>query len=206
MSPQTEAALIAGVISLIGMLVSAFIAFRTMRVSRTQTVLVEWLKEQREAVSRIRSYAAEVEELRSRCWVVAVSLDLFLKTKQDRNGVLFLRNANLGDAFSKYWDKWSQVKPDIVEGWRLDLLRMARHETKTKGIIAHEKLHVFVKLLEAQPDSPELIDRAEQLRADLHELITDLDKLYRLVCDERDLVVVGLTSPELPYKKVDAQL
>lgn len=203
MTPQIEAALIAGLISLIGILVSAFIAFRTMRVNRTQAVLVEWLKEQREAVSRIRNYAAEVEELRSRCWIVVANLDLFLKKKQDKYSVLFLKSANLGEAFGKYWDKWSQVKPDIREGWRLEHLRLVRHGTKSKGIYAHEKLHTFITLLDAEPDSPQLLQRAEELRHDLHALIADLDSLYRLVCDERDLVIVGLTSPELPALRND---
>jgi hypothetical protein len=201
MTPQIEAALIAATISLVGIVVSAFISLRTIRATKTQVILIEWLKEQREAVARIRGYASEVEELRSRCWMVLMQIELFLRgKKRDRTDRLILKRVNLREAFNNYWEKWSEVKPDITEGWRLDILRAVRHETKSLALEIHDELEIFVRMIEGDQETSELLVRARDLKLHIEGLIDKLDRLYRLICDEKDLVLVGMTSCELPQQ------
>ena len=108
-----QIALVAAAASLVGALISLAISRRTARAAREQAVMLDWLKEQRSAIDRIRTYAGEVESLRSACWIVLMLAERLTHSrlpKQDAFESLFEEFERFSSVFRNYWDNWRDAK------------------------------------------------------------------------------------------------
>jgi hypothetical protein len=205
MSPTLLTALIAATVSLVGVLASLIIAGRSARAAREQVALVEWLKDQRTSVDRIRAYAVEVEKFRSACWLLHMAAEKILRSSQLDQEVLdtLLQNyEKVNEVFEKYWSDWAETKSDIPEE-KLVISRIIRHEARNH--FSHLQV-LFNSLQRAQNLEAQRRNRnrnicsvASHIQDCVTGLLELLDRQHALMINQLDMSSLALlTSVNLP--------
>lgn len=183
MSPQLEAALIAGAVSLVGVLISLFLARRNELATRRQSIFVKQLEADYEANTRIREYANEVQRLRAACWQYHKQVQaLFYRTNLPREQeITDLEKLDLHTSFDPYWLKWADAKVDLLSRHGHDVIRQTRHDTSKLVTDIHMRARFLLDLCRKSPADPAVRRSAEFLQESIMRLIESLDRIFSLV-------------------------
>jgi hypothetical protein len=178
------AAIVAGVVSLIGCMVNLKIAREQRKGLEDQVRLAAAMKYAEEKVKLIKKYCMEAERLRVRCW----ELIPCVRTAISKGEI-----TSVGEPFERFQDQfrnflisWAEVKGDIPEA-PLRYIRFLRHECKNHGeSIEHDLIELFNQVEMEGCQKMKIKPVLEDILKELDLMLRALDNVFSVINVIRD--------------------
>src|ERR1043165_9000457 len=111
------AALVAGGVSLIGLLVNMRIAKETRRGALTQMRFASALKFAEDAVRELKTFCSQIERFRIFCWRITTDIEAWEINPAGSPGLAALadRRDTFMEQFHTFFDAWASVRSDVPD-------------------------------------------------------------------------------------------
>jgi hypothetical protein len=197
------AALVAGFVSLLGVIANLYIARQTRRATIVQSKLQAVASMVSESDTALKDFIAEAERLRICCWEVLGRLDSLkhsdgddvFKPLIDSNGILRDAIYTFSEGTRVFAKSWAPVKGDIPRGIEI-YLRSTRHhclnesrlvvELMERLLMAHEQKNETNVATKEQDYLKKKWDYLKRSEESLHRLLDALDRLISLMRTVRE--------------------
>ena len=196
------AALVAGAVSLVGLLVNLHIAKRSREAVQIQVAAAAKVATAQEAVKYLRKFTVDIEKLRAEGWLFRMALDqeLLGSIIAESPDKLWERANAFEEEFLKFFRNWAEVKTEVPKT-QIDTIRLIRHDCKNTAQDVVEKI-VDVKTKYYNKLIPE--DERKSIKDLLSSLLSKLDVLFNRVNNIKndkltDFIVPELATPELEH-------
>ena len=198
------AALVAGAVTLVGLLVNLHIARQTRKATADQLRLGIALKAGEETVSELKAYARQAELMRIACW------EIWAKAHSASMGRRPVENmkelAQLGESFnekySQFFSSWAEVKSEVPP-WYVEVLRVLRHEAKHRSHSILDRLYELQSLLQKnQITQNRARKHTEDILREVESLLQLLDKVFSIVQNVKTEVIVDLLAQPEPNNAI----
>jgi hypothetical protein len=183
------AALVAGIISLAGVLANLYIARQTRRAALLHFQLQSLAPHVSKSSEQLKSFIAEAERVRICCWSLLGHIEYLQRQRNSSDTYEPLKNdtkafeeavAKLYQGTRTFEESWAPVKGEIPQGIER-YIRSHRHNCLNMIRAADSTIRMLVLQLEKNDKglkAREAINRSEEI---LHEVLTSLDRLISLV-------------------------
>lgn len=198
MSPILAAALVAGAVSLTGVLVSVYLARRAHEAAQNQTRLSAKLNLDHAAVVALKAYAREVEKARVVTWRIRSEAGVILERPVYLNSVNPLReiHTQVKEQYERMFESWADVKLDVPAA-AMQFLRAMRHDCIGRARAVTGMIESLGQ--ESFFDPPlELREVVEQIDGRAKHLLRLLDDLFEAVAS----VVRDMTGETVTNSKI----
>lgn len=177
MEPAVIAAIVAGSVSLLGLLVQVAIARQTRIAQREQAAFTAQMKLAMDLASDLRSLEYESESVRIRVWEAMSILDRLgagtLQHGSDELNRLLSISKKLSTEAEVFLSAWAKVKYDISDEL-LDYLRRLRHDCRAPLVV----ISAVVERIEHESQSQNISVNHNRYCADLR---TNFERLLPLL-------------------------
>lgn len=184
MEPAIVAALVAGVVSLAGILINLVIAKQAREANRDQIRLGAAIRAGEEAVKALAAQTVEVERLRIACWDIHGLLQELEEADSALQSEFFLRKlASAAEGFEERYGTfvnfWAEAKGEVPQP-QVVYLRSLRHQCKNVALTISSELH-FLPDLAKKEKGRDILGAIRRIELNIERLLEMLDKLFSAV-------------------------
>lgn len=195
MEAVITAAIVAAIVSALGLLVNLKIARDTRQGNLLQIRFQSALKGKEEAVKEIKLYVETVERFRSACWGVSAQLILLKHRKTDLDEIESQTRKRMFDLFEKeadeFFKSWAKIKAETAQYSEstVEYARAIRHACKNQA----DDIIYFMLDKKKQIDKGFLKDSDRNIfEVKIERLLRDLDELFNVINDMRNRIITDI--------------
>ena len=183
------AALVAGVVSLAGVLTNLYIARQTRRAALLQSQLQSLAPDVSKSSELLKTFIAEAERVRICCWSLLGHLEYLRRVRNASDTLEPLKSdtKEFEEAIDKLYrgtkvfeESWAPVKGEIPQGIEI-YIRSHRHNCLNIIRVAENEIIRLMRELEKDEKGLKAREAIARSEGSLHEFLTSLDRLISLI-------------------------
>lgn len=197
MEPAIIAALVAGGVSLVGIIINLLIARQARQATRDQVRLGAAIRAGEEAAKALAAQTAEVERFRIACWELDESLQELTASPGFARRKLTRAAEQFKAQYALFMDSWAVAKGEVPQSQLLDI-RGLRHQCKNLALRVASSLDYLIDEVSDGKVGKEIPRRIGDLELQLEELLVVLDMFFARVNSVRlQRFAEVIAAPEL---------
>jgi hypothetical protein len=184
-------AAVAGVVSLLGLVLNLALAGRLRRAAADQLRFSAALRQAERSIQEIRGFTGEADKLRRACWQMLTDVCALQKSRQDNQELVGLLKHEHGfaEACTALFQSFAIVQAGVPET-AVTSLRDLRQQCRTEAEEVLRSLAECRALAKHQSRTVSFDELLYNLRLRLENLLTTLDRLSFTVIMARDTILV----------------
>jgi hypothetical protein len=184
-------ATVAGIVSLVGLLLNLALARRLRRAAADQLRFTAALQQAERSIQEIRGFTREADKLRRGCWQLLTEVSGLQKSRQDNQELLVLLKHENGfaEACTGLFQSFAIIQAGVPET-AIASLRDLRQQCKTEAEEVLRSLAELRAISRHLTRSVSYDDLLYNLRLRLENLLSTLDRLSFTVLMARDTILV----------------
>lgn len=200
MDDKLLAALVAGIISFVGIVINLYITHVNRKEAIKQLKLASGLKNNESTLTAFTRFCKEIEQLRIICCQLIARINQltgsdslierdYLKDNE-YIGVSELKNT-FNSQFNLFFEAWAEVKIELPEHLK-EMISIFIHSSKNRQACIHLRLRNYLILIEENSNNIDQLLDSSSLISQLNNLIKELENLYEICSSKRNSIVADL--------------